>query len=380
MIAVGAGVMAASSSVAQIWNMSRWSVEDLHPDGYNQSFATSVGASGIGGYGVHPSSAGPKAMTWSLGGAFTALDRSGHVNHVNGGFFGSSESGGSYRPGYWNEQGVFTDLLPSRASGGDVYAGIGQYQYGFVDGHAARWQGSASSYSNFRPSGSLSSHIWAGAGTEGLGIQVGDVKFSGQAVHGAFWRGTSWSFQDLTPAGATTSLAISAGTDRDGDYLIGGHTNLSTYNGVALWRAQMDSGAAVYDSELSGWLAGTGAASVRGIDHGFAVGGGSGLAAHIWDLESRSHFDLSEVGFLAGLNTVWVNGIHVRRDEAGEVTGITAVGAYDSNGFRAVAWHYSPSPVPEPATIAALGLGIAGLMRRRSMGSRKGKGAGNSQS
>lgn len=149
---------------------AQWSVIDLSPSGYSQSWASGIGSG----------------------------QQCGSVQEPNG----------LSHAGYWSGTAAsWIDLNPPGAQESDTFGVQGGQQVGRVVGHAALWSGSAESYVDLNPGGAHSS--WAFAVHSGR--QVGRAEI-GNTYRAGMWSGTAASWVDLSPGfgGGSYALGIDA--------------------------------------------------------------------------------------------------------------------------------------------------------------------------
>ena len=326
----------------------------------------------------------------------------------------------------WNV--VYLD--PEVGFGSSAYTVNGTHQAGQVDGFASLWNGTAASYVDLNPGGSIGSDIasfngnqqfgtatfsgfldhaglWNGTAASFVdlnpdfldeteaedsdGVQQVGWGIKGQSRYACLWSGTKASFVDLTPAGANAwahgvhngkqvgafmtnnveSAALWSGTAASlvnlhpvgashsqaravyGDYQ-GGSANFT-----GGWEAVLWHGTAESYTQLSPVL---GASSgVYGMFDGVQVGGvylNDAFHASMWNGTRESWFDLNTLLSAdytdANAFSVWGDGANLYI--GGQATNI------NTNRLEAVVWVQS---VPEPASTAAMALGIIGLVAKR---------------
>ena len=146
---------------AALWSGSASSFVDLHPTGWDQSYAYGVAGGQQVRYAV-PYGGNDRAALWS----------------------GSASS--------------FVDLHPFAWYQSRAYGVAGGQQVGYAvpyggNDRAALWSGSASSFVDLHPSGWYQSYAYGVAG----GLQVGTVYDYSNNRHAALWSGSASSFVDL---------------------------------------------------------------------------------------------------------------------------------------------------------------------------------------
>ncbi len=253
--------------------------------------------------------------------------------------------------------------------------------------HAMLWTGTAASAVDLNPVGYDVSAAYATDGT----FQAGQAT-SGGVIHAMRWTGNAGSAVDLNPVGYDTSHAYGAWNGRQ--------VGLGTVAGVD--HALLWSGTAASAIDLNGAFDATDAYAMDGT-HQVGIGAGpttGGLShALIWSGAAGSVLDLNPLGISESVADGIGNGV-VAGYGSGSLTGnrihaLAWVGstAIDLHSFlpsgysssyaygvdpvtgqivgeainnlnRSIAVMWTPV-VPEPGTMAVLGLGAAVLLRRR---------------
>jgi hypothetical protein len=241
----------------------------------------------------------------------------------------------------------YVDLNPSGHDHSVAYATDGQFQAGQAAAagiiHAMMWSGSAVSAVDLNPIGYDSSHAYGAWNGQQIGIgTVGGVD------HALLWSGSAASAIDLNGAfDATDAYAM------DGTHQVGSGSGAST---GGLGHALMWSGTASSVVDLN--PAGISVSLADGIGAGVIAGYGSGSLTgnktHALAWVGGSVIDLHS--FLpSGYSNSYAYGMD-------PITG-QIVGEAVNSLNRSIAFMWSP--VPEPGTMAAMGIGLLALARRK---------------
>jgi hypothetical protein len=291
--------------------------------------------------------------------------------------------------------------VPGGNTGGQVSAMAASRQYGSWGGQAAMWSGTAASYANLNPTGSLFSGIlaasstqqagwtrasaaafgtatlWSGSAASAISLapvgssgsfanamteshQGGQVRFPGQPgqgsiLHAALWNGTAASFVDMNPPGyASSSIAGMFGDQQVGS----GQAANGAPERAAMWFGTPESHRTMhpFPTGLSQIAATCGSAQV-GYVNSANFGAGQGVRAAIWFGTAESVLDLSQ--FLpAGHGTSIATCIEERN-------GVYTIGGYVRYGFEDQAFVWVGVPAPGTAVVMA-GAGLIAIRRRRS--------------
>jgi hypothetical protein len=319
------------------------------------------------------------------------------VGRDNGTATGGS---GIYHALLWNGTSSAVDLTPAGFTYSEPEYTNGTQQVGEGYGtttennlHALLWSGTAASAIDLNPDGFASSVAWGVVGGQqvGYGTPTGD---SVAVTHALLWSGTAGSVLDLNPSTLSDSEALATdGTQQVGWTLgvnEGGPFNALLWSGTAASCVNLNPAGftyskafGVYGSEQVGvgitggnthavlWY-GTAASAIdlnpSGVSVSYAFGtngtqqvgeGGSGGVEHayLWSGTATSAVDLNS--FLPSTDT-WVDSAAASIDPSGNIFGV----ATDvSKNTYAVEW--SPSSVPEPASLSLLSLGSLALLVRR---------------
>jgi len=232
----------------------------------------------------------------------------------------SSDSMGNYRAGFISASGVWT-LLPS-LGGNPAY----------------------------------------GRGINDVGIVVG-YSSNGTNVKAAKWTlesNNAWSVADLGTLGGPTSAAY----DINNNNITVGASRISNGNQnghAALWKAD---GTIVDLGNLESGSIPSYAIAYAINDHNVAVGYSgtdTGIThACVWTADSNGNYVLADLNTLIDSSSGWVLNIAYDINDAGQIVG---VGTYQ--GVENTAFVLNFATVPEPASLAMLGLAAGGLMFRR---------------
>jgi hypothetical protein len=278
---------------------------------------------------------------------------SGAIGVSGGQQVGYAFVGGHYRASLWNGSAAsWVDLDPAGSTesvAGDVSGGQ-QVGYARMSGQsgerASLWSGTAASWVDLNPVGSSASDAWG----VGDGRQVGFASIGGH-YHASLWSGTAASWMDLNPAGATSSDAKGvSGGQQVGYANVGGQGRASLWSGSAASWVDLNPAGSTYSE-------------AQGVDGGGQVGlvvVGGQVRASLWSGNAGSWEDLS--AFLPSefsaadsyASSIWSD------------TNFTYVTGY---GYNTVAGRYEAllwtQAVPEPGTLALLGVGILCAVTRR---------------
>lgn len=300
---------------------------------------------------------------------------------------GTAESWVSLHPGAAYEHSTIWGAYGNQQVGHAIFGGIAEGG----PAHASIWNGTAASFVDIHPTGALRSYGYATNGSR----QVGMAAFGDQS-HAGLWSGTSASFIDLNPAGAWESYASGISQDFQGGAVrmaqfdqfhaaiwqgtAASHVDLNpagaTYSGVASMHGDMQGGAAyIAGVDQPGFWTGTAASwtslqvagntrgNVMGMSDGMQVGyvtfgdpNSGARRASVWFGSSATYQDLPTPD---GLTYSLATGVSV-------FNGTAYISGYAWNHVNevphAMVW---TAPVPEPASMTALGLGALALLRKR---------------
>lgn len=146
---------------------------------------------------------------------------------------GVASTNGLHHAGLWSgTAGSFVDLNPAGSIESTAY-GISETQQSGVARigvqRASLWTGTADSWVDLHPAAAASSSAWGTSGTQ----QVGVANVGG-SLHASLWSGTKASWVDLNPAGSTMSWAFAvSGSLQAGYAQIGAHKHAGVWSGTA---------------------------------------------------------------------------------------------------------------------------------------------------
>lgn len=339
---------------------AQYTVSILNPDSASYRVG---GASGtlVGGYRIGPPD---HAMAYDMASHTT-------TDIHPGGLWESSNVigvGGDQLVGYGKIQGITDlhallwtnrganvyDLSPAGSIGSELLGSDGSRQvgYSYVSGgqaHATVWSGTAGSAVDLHPTGYFRSAAYGVLGNTQVGY---GFKGSPKAL---LWHGSSTDYVDLTPAGVQEAYALALDANQQVGYTVtGGALNAAVWSGTsASWVNLNPLGAK-----------GSYATAVQnGHQYGYFFGADSLAHAAYWSGTSASVVDLQT--YLTGL-TYAGSLVNIK---SSSVTGVGADGTIYGNVFdyygNSYAVQWAPAAVPEPGTLAALGLGALALLKRR---------------
>ena len=291
---------------------------------------------------------------------------------------------------------VNVDNRTSTVAGTTDYA-RGGYVYNALDPvtfRAAGWVGPSSSYIDLNPAGSVQSSVYGASGA----VLVGNAFFGAEIIHAYAWDLASNSQVDLHPSYASSSRARdTASGSAVGVMGIQGQshavlwTSLSPGSAVDLDPGidRLGSSAYAVSGNIQGGMAGRGHAALwRGTPESYVDLHPTWIANSLTSVVYGADKDV-QVGFVAYRNepipyrddshaTIWFGtagsmvDLHayvdqdyykytiaedVEKDDLGNIT-VVGRGLVLGGGFEALVWTYV---VPEPGSLAALALGLAGL-------------------
>jgi hypothetical protein len=207
-------------------------------------------------------------------------------------------SDGVTHGGVWSGHAVFwtsspgsgIDLHPNGWALSEVLAIAGPTQVGWTrvtttsQQSAALWRGSAASFVNMNPTGSISSSLRAAIGN----LQAGSAAFPGTGGRAGIWQGTASSYANIHPAGAWTHSWINGMTETQ---QVGAARVYPQWPHAAIWQGTAASFTDIDPPESFGYselLATCGSAQV-----GY-IAPASGVYAGIWYGTAQSFHNLGQ--------------------------------------------------------------------------------------
>ena len=313
--------LGAGSTRAALWNGSSSSLLDLHPTGFSWSNALGVSGNYQAGHGLATAGGKEHALLWN-----------GTANSV-------------------------VDLNPTGFEKSIAYAVSGSSQVGtatnglgWSSSRAIFWQGNAASAVNLHPTGFQRSVAYGVSG----GFQVGSATTAdpNSVTHAILWNGSASSFVDLNPTGYIGSLARGvSGNSQVGWGTTGGKTHAMLWGGTAA--SYIDLNPTGFDQSYAEAVYGN-----TQVGYGYQTGSYAPRAL-LWTGSASGYIDLHSL--LSSSVVAFVTSKATGISENGDIVGF----GNDADGRTyAIKW----APVPEPGTMAVLGLGIAGLVSRRKNG------------
>jgi len=353
---------------------AQWSVVKLHPEQVNASLSVIRGSSGNQQAGsILSETFQSRAALWT-GSAESYVDL--HPEGFNASFAlanGDGQQGGSVTlgvhsiPGFWTATAAsFVNLLPDVGPGpaqsGSVNAVAGGKQGGSVvqfpnsGSVASLWSGTAESWVNLNPAGATSSLISGMGGNQ----QAGRASFEGATDRAGYWTGTADSFVNVHPA-HIPGIINSFLNDTDGVQQVG-NIRVGEANGLraAVWSGTADSVVDLHPESADRSFARAVSSGYQvgyiDIDFGNSFGNNAGIwngTAESWvnlhDFLSADYISSEAEGIFVDGNTIFVSG--------------TAYNAVETR-FEAVMW---VTVIPAPSSLPLLALaGLVGARRRRA--------------
>jgi hypothetical protein len=352
---LGAGICAIFLS--PVLANAQWSSTIMHPDGY---FSSSIhGVSGNQRYGQATPTNETNAGIFTGINTFTSLHpgsavRSGAGPNTGGFQYGTADTDGT-RAARWDDNSAsYQDWTPLGAVQSAFFTAWNGFGGGWAqfDGgihQALLWNTGPNDYVNLSPIGAIDSAVCA---IDGSG-QYGDVTFGDDVARAAWWTGSAGSYVDLSPAGAEHSQIIGARDGlRVGQAIYGGNRH------ATVWA---DNNTTILDLHPAGASDSILMDTVETFQAGWTTWGGIDKAS-FWNSSAGSYQDLH--GSLTGYVKSHAYAMQIWDGEI-QIFGTAWTGNGDEH--HAIMWS---QPVPEPASLVCIGLGITGILARRK---RKGK-------
>lgn len=342
----GCAFLAGPSAVAQ------WRAISLHPDSAVQTWGHGTG-SGFAGASINNGGATMPGLLAPSGSTIILAPpnaSSGRVLHMRGrNVVGNVRISDVSHAALWtlNDNGnsvAFTDLHQPDATFSAAYGvgggqQVGTVRYGdpndLLNNRAALWRGSASSFVRLHPFGD-----WFHSDAYGTD---GEIQAGHADNKACIWRGSASSFQLIHPAGASSSVALSAHSGRQGGWasMI---TGAGARSHAALWYGTAESFVDLHP-------AGARESQINDLFGDYQVGWAfwPTRKAVLWNGTAESAFDLNAL-----LPADYSHSIAwgVEADEHGNLIVVgTAYNSRFGGRAEAVMWTYV---VPEPASLAVL--------------------------
>lgn len=272
---------------------AQWKVLFLGPASATNAFVNDASASGHGGAARIANQW--RAGFWGSNGSFTDLHPAGYERSYAYSVSGNEQAGYAVQAGAenackWNGSSLsFVNLDPSTSYGSRAYGNSNGKQVGYSMFSGAKqaviWSGTAISRTSLNPIGSNMSEAYEVA----AGKQVGYARVN-TVVSASLWSGTSGSWVDLNPltAGRSEAYCISSDGTQQGGYVQISFTNLA-----CIWAGTRDSATVIHPSQtgaLSSFVFGC----ESGAQVGYVVMPGALNRAAFWRGTAGSHVNLHQ--------------------------------------------------------------------------------------
>ena len=355
-IGVCVAVLAASSAVS----FGQYAVTVLTTPGYDRATVGSIQGSRMTGNAVTYTGS-MHAMIWNRDGSvFADVHPGGYLDSGIAGQWNSTQVGGgtdSNDVGHallWHDTASsVVDLQPAdwETTTACAVSDHGQVGYGSGSGHgdgsyhALYWKGTAESAVDLNPARYISSRA-VGIGSD---FEAGYGVGPGGGSHPLLWHDTAASAIDLSPTGIGGGGEVDAvSSSRQA-----GYTFVGDARHAGVWSGSADSFVDLHPEGFDESHA-SGISWSGEYQAGYAEGYGKGIRAMLWKGSSGSAVDLSAYLTSVPYSFIWSTAYAVTDD--GVILG--EIGDFNGNDYS-VMW----TPVPEPTSMFALGLGALILMR-----------------
>jgi PEP-CTERM motif len=273
---------------------------------------------------------------------------------------GADYTGTGHAARWFGTAASYEDMNPSRFTHSEARAMFGNKMVGWAQGPAFSgsrgilWNGgNAEDYVDLTPDGIDQSFLMGMDANQQVGI-ISDANIN---VSAGLWTGTASSFIDLGPAGSTSSYAFAVANGRQGGEATIGQNHAHAY----LWSGTAASALDIHPDVAN-------SSQVSGMSSNFQVGRvdidvqgaqTSKYHAAFWSGTSNSWVDLHS--FLPSAYQISEATSIVEYADRVEVYGFARAEALGDDAI-AVMW---TQPVPEPGSVLAIVIGLAGLARLR---------------